>query len=125
MEGRLWIFRIPWDKPWAWPEIIFLSNPIEMQTNFSKEENHHAIWDTTGMTNMTTLRLRRLAVVPYAAMEWLSKKGRTPNELRTWLETMMRTDFNFIKENWGLFFEFLMTAAQMEPNNKKSITLAT
>ena len=30
LEGRPWIFKIPRDKPWAWPEIKFLSNPIEM-----------------------------------------------------------------------------------------------
>ena len=28
LEGRPWIFKIPRDKPWAWPEIKFLSNPI-------------------------------------------------------------------------------------------------
>ena len=33
LESRPWIFKIPWDKPWAWPEIK-LSNPIEMQTHF-------------------------------------------------------------------------------------------
>ena len=38
------------------------------------------------MTKLTTLRLPRLAVVPYAVAEWLSKKGQTPNELRVWLE---------------------------------------
>ena len=37
LEGRLWIFKIPRDKPWAWPEIKFLSNPIGMQTYFSQE----------------------------------------------------------------------------------------
>ena len=81
LEGRPWIFKIPWDKPWACPEVKFLSNTIEMQTNFSQEENSHAMWDNTGMTNLTTLRLPRLAVVPFALVEWLSKKGRTPNEL--------------------------------------------
>ena len=75
LEGRLWIFKIPWDKPWAWPEINFLSNPIEMQTHFSQEENRHAMWNNTGMKNLTTLRFPRLAVVPYAVVEWLSKKG--------------------------------------------------
>ena len=30
LEGRPWIFKIPWYKPWTWPEIKFLSNPIEM-----------------------------------------------------------------------------------------------
>ena len=37
LEGRPWIFKIPRDKPWAWPEVKFLSNPIEMQTHFSQE----------------------------------------------------------------------------------------
>ena len=85
-EGIPWIFKIPRDKPCAWPEVKFLSNPIEIQTHFSQEENRHAMWDTTGMKNLTTLRLARLAVVPYAVVEWLSKKGSKPNELRIWLE---------------------------------------
>ena len=85
-EGRPWIFKISRDKPWSWPEVKFLSNPIEIQTYFSQEENLHAMWDTTGMTNLTTLMLPRLVVVPYKLVEWLSKKGRTPNELRIWLE---------------------------------------
>ena len=33
MEGRPWIFKIPRDKPWEWPEVKFLSNPIEIITN--------------------------------------------------------------------------------------------
>ena len=37
---------------------------------------------------------------------------------------MIRTDVNFIKEDWGLFFEFSMAAAQMDPNDKKSSILA-
>ena len=82
LEGRPCIFKIPRDKTWALPEVKFLSNPIEMQTDFSQEENRHAMWDTTGMTNLTTLKFTRLAVVPYALVEWLSKKGHTPNELR-------------------------------------------
>ena len=60
-------------------------------------------------------------MVPSALVEWLSKKGRTPNELRIWLETMIRTDVNFIKEDWGLFFEFSMAAAQMDPKDKKVV----
>ena len=71
------------------------------------------------MTNLTTLRLPRIAVVPYAVVEWLSKKGRTPNELRIWLEKMIRTDVNFIRDDWGLFFKFSMAAEQMDPNDKK------
>ena len=37
LEVRPWIFKTPQDKPWVWPEIKFLSNPIEMQTHFSQE----------------------------------------------------------------------------------------
>ena len=44
LERRPWIFKISQDKPWAWPEVIFLSNPIEMQTHFSQEENRHAMY---------------------------------------------------------------------------------
>ena len=46
--GRKAVYiKIPRDKPWAWHEIKFLSNPIEMQTHFSQEENRHTMWDTT------------------------------------------------------------------------------
>ena len=86
LEGTPWIFKIPRDKPWAWPETKLSSNPIEMQTNFILEENCHVMWDTTGRTNLTTVKLPRHEVVPYEVVEWLSKKGRTPNELRVWLE---------------------------------------
>ena len=37
---------------------------------------------------------------------------------------MIRTDVNFIKEYWGLFFEFSMAAAQMDSDNKKISILA-
>ena len=70
------------------------------------------------MTKLTTLRLPSLAVVTYAVVEWLIKRGRTPNELRIWLEKIIRTYVNSIKEDWGLFFEFSMAAAQMDPNDK-------
>ena len=36
----------------------------------------------------------------------------------------MRTDVNYKKEDWGLFFAFSMAAAQMDPNDKKSSILA-
>ena len=78
--------------------------------------------DTTDMTNLTTPRLPMISVVLYALEEWLSKKWRKPNELRIWLEKMIRTDVNFIKEDWGLFFEFSMATAQMDPNDKKSVS---
>ena len=44
LERRPWIFKIPWDKLWAWPEVEFLSNPIEMQTHFSQEEDFYAMY---------------------------------------------------------------------------------
>ena len=37
---------------------------------------------------------------------------------------MIRIDVNFIKEDWGLFFEFSMATVQMDPNNKKIRILA-
>ena len=37
---------------------------------------------------------------------------------------MIRTDVNIIKEDWGLFLEFSMAAAQMDPNYKKISLLA-
>ena len=79
MKGRLLIFKIPRDKPWAWPKKKLLFRPIEIQTHFIQEENRYAMEDTTGMKKWTTLRLPKLAVVPYAVVGWLSKKWRTPN----------------------------------------------
>ena len=73
---------------------------------------------------MKTIKLPRLAVAPYAVVIWLSKKGRTPNKLRVWLGKMMRTDVNYKKEDWDLFFVFSMAATQMDPNNKKNSVLA-
>ena len=37
---------------------------------------------------------------------------------------MMRTDVNYIKEDWDLFFAFSMEIAQMDPNDKKISVLA-
>ena len=69
LEERPWIFKIPQDKPWMWPKIKFLRNSIEMQTHFRQEENLHAMCDTTGRTNLTTMKLPRLSVVPYAVLD--------------------------------------------------------
>ena len=65
LEGRSWVFNIPRDKPWVCPEIKFLRNSIEMQTDFSQEGNCPAMWDTTGKTNLTTKKLPSMEVVPY------------------------------------------------------------
>ena len=63
-------------------------------------------------------------MVPYAVVEWISEGGQTPNELRVWLEETTRTDVNLQREDWELFFEFAMAAAQMDPSDKKSSVLA-
>ena len=75
LEGRLWVFKIPWDKPWEWPDIKFLGNPIEVQTHFSQEGNCHAMWYTTSRTNLNTKMFPRIAVLPYAVVEWISGRG--------------------------------------------------
>ena len=36
------------------------------------------------------------------------------------METRIRADVNFIKKDWGLFFEFSMAAEQMDPNDKNN-----
>ena len=56
------------------------------------------MWDTTGKTNLTTRKFPRMAVAPYAAVEWLSEGVRTPNKLRVCLEETMITDVNKKKE---------------------------
>ena len=63
-------------------------------------------------------------MVPYAAVKWLIKGRRTPNDLRVWLEGITITDGNFQKEDWELFLEFTMAAVQMDKNNKKNSFLA-
>ena len=68
LEMRPWVFNIPRDKSLAWPEIKFLRNSIMMQTHFSQEGNCHAMWETTGKTNLITRKFIRLAVVTYAAV---------------------------------------------------------
>ena len=35
---------------------------------------------------------------------------------------MIRIDVNFIKEDLGLFLEFSIAAAQMDPNEKKAVS---
>ena len=39
-------------------------------------------------------------------MEWLSKGGLTPNDLRSWLDKVARNNANFQKDDWDLLFEF-------------------
>ena len=46
-------------------------------------------------------------MVPYEVLEWLSKRGLTPNELRVWLEEMMRTDVNLQKRILGVILRIL------------------
>ena len=82
LEVRLWLFKMPHDKPWVWPEVNFCNNSIEMQTHLIQESNCYSMWDTTGETNLTTKKLSRLEVVIYAAVEWLSKCGQIPDYLR-------------------------------------------
>ena len=79
------------------------------------------MWDTTGRSKLTTVKFSRLAVVPYAVVEWLSKRGRAPNGLRVWLEEMTRTYVNCEREDWELFFAFSMAAAQMDPKKRKEV----
>ena len=43
LDGRPWVFKIPRYKTWAWLEIKFLINSIEMQTYLIQEGNHHAM----------------------------------------------------------------------------------
>ena len=68
LEGSPCIFNIPQDRPWAWPGIKFLSNPIEILTHFRQEENRHDMWDTTGRANLTTVNFPSLSEVPYAVV---------------------------------------------------------
>ena len=55
---------------------------------------------------MTTKKFPRLAVVPCASVEWLSKAGRTPNRLRVLLEEIVNNGKNYQKYDWEFLFEF-------------------
>ena len=82
-----------------------------MQTHFSQEGNHPAMWDTMVKTYLTTRKFPRLVVVTYTEVEWLSEGGRTPNQLRVCLEEMTRTEGNFQNTDRELFFWFTMEEA--------------
>ena len=82
------------------------NNSIEMQTHFTQESNRHSVWDTTGGKNLTTKKLPRMAVVPYADVYWISRGGQTSNELRVWLEEIVRNGANFQKDDWEFLFDF-------------------
>ena len=51
LVGRPWVFQIPRDKPWAWPEVEYVNNAIEMQGHFGQEGNNNTLWDMTGGAN--------------------------------------------------------------------------
>ena len=108
MEGRPWVFKTPCDKPLALPEVKFCNRCIEIQTHFIKESNCHSMWDTTGETNLKTKKFPRLTFVTYAAAEWLIQGDWTPNQLRVWLEEMVRNDAKFQKDDWELLFDFVL-----------------
>ena len=55
------------------------------------------MWETTDNNNLTTRKFSRPTVVPYTAAEWLNERGRTPIDLRVWLEKVMITEGNFQK----------------------------
>ena len=48
------------------------------------------------------------------------KGGLTPNELREWLEEIMRTDGNYQREDWELLFESAIEVVQTDLGYKKS-----
>ena len=94
LEVRLWLFKMPHDKPWVWPEVNFCNNSIEMQTHLIQDSNCYSMWDTTGETNLMTKKFPSLEVFLYADVEILIKCGQTQNELMVWLEEMMRNYTN-------------------------------
>ena len=38
LEGRTWIFKIPRDKPWAWPVIKFLTTQLKCKHISAKKK---------------------------------------------------------------------------------------
>jgi len=95
-----------------------------METYFSQDGNRHSLWDTSGEVDRVEHNLPRLVVVPYAAVLWLSEKERTPNDLRVWIENMIRNDATCQKGDWQLLLDFAVGAAQADPGDKKSSSLA-
>ena len=82
------------------------------------------MWETTDNNNLTTRKFSRPTVVPYTAAEWLNERGRTPIDLRVWLEYMTRTEGNLQEKYWELLLDFSMVAAQMDPNYKNRSVLS-
>ena len=97
LSGRLWVFNIPRDKPWVWPEVEYVNNSIEIQGHFGQEGNNNILWDTEGGTNKTKTKLPRFAMVTYAMFDWLVQVNRTPNLLRLWMEKQDKDDPYFQK----------------------------
>ena len=56
-----------------------------MQGNFGQEGNNNTLSGMSGDTTKTKKNLPRLAMVPYAMVEWLFQANRMPNEFRLWM----------------------------------------
>ena len=97
----------------------YVNNAIEMQGHFEQEGNNDTLWDTAGDTTKTKAELPRLAMAPYAMLEWLVQANRTPNELRLWTENKKKDNSNFQKYYCGLFKTFVMAAGQVNAFDKK------
>ena len=48
LSGRPWVYNIQRDRSWAWQEVEYVDNAIEMQGHFRQEGNNKTLWDTAG-----------------------------------------------------------------------------
>ena len=123
LAGRPWVFRIPRDKPLAWPEVEYVENAIKMQCHFGQEANNNTLYDTAGDPTKTRVKLPILVMVPYDMVEWLVKSNRTPNELRLWIEKQDNDDPKFHQYDWELVNKFGFAAGQVDVSDKNNIML--
>ena len=124
LYGSPWVFKTPRDRPWAWPEVEYVDNAIEMQGHFRQEGNNKTLWDMAGYPTKTNVKFPRLAMVTYAMVEWLVQENRTPNELRMWIENQEKDEPNFQKYDWELFKKFVVALGQVDESDKKISMLA-
>ena len=97
------MFKIPQHNPWAWQEVEYVYNEIEIQGHFGHEAINNTLWYTKGYPTKTKAELPRLVMVPYAMVEWLVQSNKTPYELMLWIENQDKDGPNFQKYYWGLF----------------------
>ena len=120
LAGSPWVFKITRDKPWAWPELEYVENAIELQGHFEQEVNKNTLWDTSGEPMKMRSKFPILVMVPYVMVDWLVKANWAPNKMILWIEKHEKDDTKFQKGSWELFNKFMMAAWKLYVPDKNS-----